>query len=53
MDRIRTVEEVVQILDAITTADIRRVAQRVLDSPLQMAVIGPFDSDAPFRNAIE
>jgi predicted Zn-dependent peptidase len=53
MDRIRTVEEVVQILDAITPADIRRVAQRVLDSPLQMAVIGPFDSDAPFRNAIE
>jgi predicted Zn-dependent peptidase len=53
MDRIRTVEEVVQILDAVTPADIRRVAQRVLDSPLQMAVIGPFDSDAPFRNAIE
>jgi predicted Zn-dependent peptidase len=53
MGRIRTVEEVVEILDAITPADIRRVARRILDAPLQMAVIGPFDSDAPFRAAIE
>jgi len=53
MGRIRTVEEVVEILDAITPADIKRVARRILDAPLQMAVIGPFDSDAAFRAAIE
>jgi predicted Zn-dependent peptidase len=52
MGRIRTVDEVVQILNSITPADIRRVAQRVLDAPLQMAVIGPFDSDTPFRTAL-
>ena len=29
----------------------RPVARRVLDQPLQLAVIGPFESDAPFRAA--
>jgi hypothetical protein len=28
------------------------VAKRVLDQPLQLAVIGPFPSDSPFRAAI-
>jgi predicted Zn-dependent peptidase len=50
--RIKTVDEVVAILDAITPADLHRVAKRVLDMPIQMAVIGPFDSDRPFRKAI-
>jgi predicted Zn-dependent peptidase len=50
--RIRTVDEVVEALDAITPEDIRRVARRVLEAPLQLAVIGPFNSDAPFLRAI-
>jgi predicted Zn-dependent peptidase len=49
---IRTVEEVIGIIDALTAADLRRVANRVLSAPIQMAVIGPFASDAPFRKAI-
>jgi predicted Zn-dependent peptidase len=49
---IRTVEEVIGIVDALTSADLRRVANRVLTAPAQMAVIGPFPSDAAFRKAI-
>ena len=50
--RIRTLDEVVNAIEAVTVDSIRRVAQRVLDQPLQMAVIGPFDSDSTFRKAI-
>jgi predicted Zn-dependent peptidase len=52
MGRIKTVEEVIGIIDAITPADIKRVAAEVLDAPIQMAVIGPFESDSVFRSAI-
>ena len=50
--RIKTVDEVIGIVDAITPADIQRVASRVLTSPIQVAVIGPFTNDAGFRSAI-
>lgn len=50
--RIKTVDEVVAILDAITPAELQRVAKRVLDTHIQMAVIGPYGSDAPFRKAM-
>jgi predicted Zn-dependent peptidase len=52
MDEIRTVDEVIAHYDAVTTADIQRVAKRVLGQPMQIAVIGPFPTDAPFRTAI-
>ena len=51
-DRILSVDEVVAKVDAVTAEDVRRVAGKVLGSALQGAVIGPFPSDAPFRNAI-
>ena len=50
--RIKSVEEVVGLIDAVTVEDIQRVARRVIDSPVRLAMIGPFDSDAPFRTAI-
>jgi predicted Zn-dependent peptidase len=50
--RIRSVEEVVGLIDAVTVDDIQRVARRVIDSPVRLAMIGPFDSDAPFRAAV-
>jgi predicted Zn-dependent peptidase len=50
--RIRPVAEVVDAVDAVDVQTIRRVARRVLDQPIQLAVIGPFDSEAPFRAAI-
>jgi len=49
---IRTVDEVIGIVDALTTADLRRVAAHVMGAPIQMAVIGPFASEEPFRKAI-
>jgi predicted Zn-dependent peptidase len=52
MDEIRTVDEVIARYSAVTAADLQRVAKRVLQQPLQMAVIGPFSSDAQFRSAI-
>jgi predicted Zn-dependent peptidase len=52
MDRNLTVDEVVELLDAVTAEDVRRVARRVLGAPLQLATIGPFESEAGFRSAI-
>jgi len=52
MDEIRTVDEVIARFEAVTVDDIRRVAKRVLEQPLQLAVIGPFPSDTAFRTAI-
>lgn len=50
--RVRTLDEVVNAIESVTVESVRRVAKKVLDQPLQMAVIGPFDSDVPFRKSI-
>jgi predicted Zn-dependent peptidase len=50
--RIKTVDEVITAVDAITPADVARVAARVLSAPIQMAVIGPFSGDSGFRSAV-
>ena len=50
--RVRTVEEVVALFEAVTDEDLRRVARTVLGQPIQLALIGPFASDAPFRSAV-
>ena len=50
---VKTVEEVVQLFEAVTTEELQRVAQRVLNEPVQLAVIGPFPSDSPFLSAIK
>jgi predicted Zn-dependent peptidase len=43
-DRVLSVDEVLQKVDAVTTADIQRVAQRLIrHDKLNLAVIGPFD----------
>jgi predicted Zn-dependent peptidase len=52
LKEIRTVEEEVAQIDAVTAADINRVANDILQSPMQMAVIGPFARDTGFRHAI-
>jgi predicted Zn-dependent peptidase len=49
---IRTVDDVVATIDGLTAEDLRRVAQRVLGQPTQLAAIGPFASQAPFERAI-
>ena len=50
---IRSIEEELSLVDAITAEDVRRVANAVLREPIQMAVIGPFTRDSAFRTAIE
>lgn len=50
---IKTIDDEVALVDAITAEDVRRVANEVLRSPIQMAVIGPFAKDSSFRAAIE
>ena len=52
MREVRTVEQVVGLYEAVTTSDLQRVARRVFLQPIQLAVIGPFPSDGPFRRAI-
>lgn len=52
LGQIRTIDEELALVDAVTVADMQRVARDVLRSPIQMAVIGPFASDASFRAAI-
>ena len=52
MGHVKTVEQVVALYEAVTTDDLRRVARRVLEQPVQLAVIGPFASDRAFRKAI-
>jgi predicted Zn-dependent peptidase len=53
LGEIRTIEEELALVDAVTAADMRRVACDVLSGPIQMAVIGPFTNDARFRSAIQ
>jgi predicted Zn-dependent peptidase len=50
---IRSIEDELRLVDAVTAADVRRVASSVLREPLQMAVIGPFTRESGFRSAIE
>jgi predicted Zn-dependent peptidase len=52
LGEIRTVDDEVAQIDAVTAADIKRVANEVFEAPMQMAVIGPFAHTAGFRIAI-
>ncbi|HSP09200.1 MAG TPA: pitrilysin family protein [Candidatus Dormibacteraeota bacterium] len=49
---IKTIEEELELVDAVTAADVKRVAGQVLNGAAQMAVIGPFARDRGFRLAI-
>lgn len=49
---IKTIEEEVALVDAITAQEVRRVANDVLRAPIQMAVVGPFAKDAAFRSTV-
>jgi len=52
LGEIKTIEEELALVDAVTAADVRRVADEVLRAPVQMSVIGPFNRDGGFRLAI-
>src|SRR2546421_1796279 len=50
--QLHTIEEEVAAVDAVSAADVRRVAADILSGPLQLAVIGPFAKPAAFQTAI-
>ena len=52
LGEIKTIDEELTLVDAVTAADVKRVAEDVLRGPMQMAVIGPFSRDSGFRLAI-
>lgn len=52
LGEIKTIEEELALVEAVTASDVRRVAQDLLSRPFQMAVIGPFSRDSAFRLAI-
>lgn len=52
--RVLTVDEVAGRIDAVTPADLRRVAERlVVTQQLTLAVVGPFRSDRRFRSLLK
>ena len=54
LNDIRTVDEVLARVDAITPEDVQRVARDVLvGDKLNLAVVGPFRSDRSFRSSLK
>jgi predicted Zn-dependent peptidase len=49
---IKTIDEELALVDGVTAADVKRVADEFLSEPIQMAVIGPFARDSAFRLAV-
>jgi len=52
LGEVRTIEDEIMDIDAVTASDIRRVANDVLGGAMQMAVIGPFAKSGGFRSLI-
>lgn len=52
LGEIKTIDEELALVDAVTAADVKRVAEELLRGPFQMSVIGPFARDSAFRLAI-
>jgi predicted Zn-dependent peptidase len=50
--QIKTIDEELELVDAVTAADVKRVANQILKGAIQMAVIGPFARDGDFRRAV-
>ena len=51
-DHIEDVEQTVAEIDAVTAQDLMRVGRELFSQALQLAVIGPFRSEAPFLKQI-
>ena len=47
-ERLPAISELLGRVEAVTPEDVREVAAQVLDAPVTLAVIGPFDSPAAF-----
>jgi predicted Zn-dependent peptidase len=53
LGEIKDIEDELRMVDLVTALDIRRVANSVLRSPIQAAVIGPFTRESAFRAALD
>lgn len=50
---VRTVDEILKKIDAVSVADIKRVAQKLfVEKELKLALIGPFEDEAHFANLL-
>jgi predicted Zn-dependent peptidase len=53
-NEIRTVEQVVADIEAVTAEDIKRVAEKVIrPEKMAMAIVGPLEDSEPFLKAME
>ena len=53
LDRTRSVEEIVERIEAVDPATLSELADRLIrDDALLLAVVGPFESEEPFREAL-
>ena len=50
--RLEPVDEILASIEGVTHDDVRRVAAEILGLPKVLAVVGPFDDDAPFAAAL-
>jgi predicted Zn-dependent peptidase len=50
--QLEPVDEILASIEGVTHDDVRRVAAGVLGQPKVLAVVGPFDDDAPFAAAL-
>ena len=50
--RLEPVEEILAAIEGVTHDDVRRIAAQVLGQPKVLAVVGPFDDNAPFAAAL-
>ena len=54
MDRVSTVDEVVNAIDAVTVEDVNRIAREIVwEDHLNLAVVGPFRSDRRFQSLLK
>jgi predicted Zn-dependent peptidase len=49
---IKSVDELLRRIDAVTVKDVADLAAQVLDAPLSIAAVGPFDSVDQLRRAV-
>ena len=50
--RLEPVDEILASIEAVSHDDVMAVAAEVLTRPPVLAVVGPYDDDAPFADAI-
>ena len=52
LGEIKSIGDELALVDSVTAADVKRVAEEIVKQPAQMSVIGPFTRDSAFRLAV-